>query len=131
MSLNSIFQYFVPKDKKIFFPLFEQAANNVVVMSTMMVELVNSTNPAAREELFKQIDKLENKGDELTHQVYLELGKNFITPFDREDIHSLATAIDDVADFIQGAANRMSLYRIDDFNEQIRKLSEMILHGSN
>lgn len=130
MSLNSIFQYFVPKDKKIFFPLFEQAANNVVIMSTVLVDAVNSKDFDNREELFKQIDKLENKGDELTHQIYLELGKNFITPFDREDIHSLATAIDDVADFIQGAANRMSLYRIDDFNEHIRKLSELILQAS-
>lgn len=130
MSLNSIFQYFVPKDKKIFFPLFEQASGNVVAMSTLLVDAVNSNNFADREELFKQIDKLENRGDEITHQIYLELGKNFITPFDREDIHALATAIDDVADFIQGAANRMSLYRIDDFNEHIRKLSELIQQAS-
>jgi predicted phosphate transport protein (TIGR00153 family) len=130
MSLNSIFQYFVPKDKKIFFPLFEQAANNVVVMATILVEVVNSNNPATREELFKQIDKLENKGDEITHQVFLELGKNFITPFDREDIHSLTSAIDDVADYIQGAANRMNLYRIEDYNEHIIKLSELTLQGS-
>ncbi|MEO6150902.1 MAG: DUF47 family protein [Mucilaginibacter sp.] len=130
MSLNSIFQYFVPKDKKVFFPLFEQASSNVVAMATILVEAVNSSNPASREEMFKQIDKLENKGDELTHQIYLELGKNFITPFDREDIHSLATAIDDVADYIHGAANRMNLYRIDDFNEHIRKLSELILQAS-
>ncbi|MFD0794601.1 DUF47 domain-containing protein [Mucilaginibacter litoreus] len=131
MSLNSIFQYFVPKDKKTFFPLFEQAASNVVAMSTVLVEAVNSNNPATREELFRQIDKLENKGDELTHQVYLELGKNFITPFDREDIHTLATAIDDIADYIHGAANRMNLYKIDDFNEHIRKLSELILQAAN
>ena len=130
MSLNSIFQYFVPKEKKIFFPLFEQGSNNVVVMSQVLVEAVNSNDYEKREELFKQIDKLENRGDEITHQIYLELGKNFITPFDREDIHSLATAIDDVADYIQGAANRMSLYRIDDFNEHIRKLSDLILQGS-
>src|ERR1700753_1652147 len=130
MSLNSIFQYFVPKDKKVFFPLFEQAANNVVTMATMLVEVVNSTNPATREELIKQIDRLASKGDEITRQLYLELGKNFITPFDREDIHQLASAIDDVADNIQGAANRMSLYRIDDFNEHIKKLSELILQAS-
>jgi len=130
MSLNSIFQYFVPKDKKTFFPLFEQAASNVVTMATILVEAVNSTNPTTQEELFRQIDKLENKGDELTHQIYLELGKNFITPFDREDIHSLATAIDDVADYIHGAANRMNLYKIDDFNEHIRKLSDLILQAS-
>jgi len=130
MSLNSIFQYFVPKDKKVFFPLFEQAANNVVAIATVLVEAVNSTNPATREELYKLIDKLENKGDELTHQIYLELGKNFITPFDREDIHALATAIDDVADNIQGAANRMSLYRIDEFNDHIKKLADLILQAS-
>jgi predicted phosphate transport protein (TIGR00153 family) len=130
MSLNSIFQYFVPKDKKVFFPLFEQAANNVVHMATTLVETVNSNNHETREELIKQIDKLENKGDEITHQIHLELGKNFITPFDREDIHSLASAIDDVADNIHGAANRMSLYRIDDFNEHIKKLSDLILQAS-
>src|SRR6201996_4411173 len=130
MSLNSIFQYFVPKDKKVFFPLFEQAANNVVAMSNSLVEAVNSGNAVTREELYKHIDKLENKGDEITHQIYLELGKNFITPFDREDIHALATAIDDVADNIQGAANRMSLYRIDEFGESILKLCELILQAS-
>lgn len=130
MSLNSIFQYFVPKDKKVFFPLFEQASSNVVAMATILVEAVNSNNPATREELFKQIDKLENKGDETTHQIYLELGKNFITPFDREDIHSLATAIDDVADYIQGAANRMMLYNVSEINDHIRKLSELILQAS-
>lgn len=131
MSINSIFQYFVPKDKKVFFPLFEQAASNVVVMATVLVEAVNSHNPATREELFKQIDKLENKGDDITHQVYLELGKNFITPFDREDIHALASAIDDVADNIQGSANRMLLYRIEEINEPISKLSELILQASH
>lgn len=130
MSLNSIFQYFVPKDKKIFFPLFEQAANNVVIMAKVLVDAVNSEDSVVREDLFKQIDKLENKGDEITHQVHLELGKNFITPFDREDIHALASAIDDVADYIQGAANRMSLYRIDDYNEHIRKLCDLTLQAS-
>jgi len=131
MSLNSIFQYFVPKDKKIFFPLFEQAASNVVDMAELMVEAVNKDDMAERQIIYQQIDKLENLGDDITHQIYLELGKNFITPFDREDIHSLATAIDDVADLIQGSANRMSLYQITEMTEPIRKLSELILQGSN
>ncbi|OCX52222.1 phosphate transport regulator [Mucilaginibacter sp. PPCGB 2223] len=130
MSLNSIFQYFVPKDRKVFFPLFEQAASNVVAIATVLVETVNSHNAEARDEYYKQIDKLENIGDELTHQIYLELGKNFITPFDREDIHTLATAIDDIADNIQGAANRMNLYKIEDFTVPIRKLADLILQAS-
>ena len=130
MSLNSIFQYFVPKDKKVFFPLFEQAASNIVMMSNLLVEAVNSNDGQRREELYKQIDKLENVGDEITHQLYLELSKNFITPFDREDIASLANAIDNVADYIHGSANRMSLYGVDEITEPIKKLSELTLQGS-
>lgn len=130
MSLNSIFQYFVPKDKKVFFPLFEQAATNVVVMARKLVEAVNTVNPAAREEMYTLIDKLENIGDEITHQIYLELSKNFITPFDREDIASLASAIDDVADYINGSAGRLTLYKIEEITEPIKKLSAMILQGS-
>ncbi|MGV8879546.1 MAG: DUF47 domain-containing protein [Sphingobacteriaceae bacterium] len=130
MSLNSIFQYFVPKDKKVFFPLFEKAASNVVVMANLLVEAVNLDDMEAREEYFKKIDKLENVGDEITHQIYLELGKNFITPFDREDIHALASAIDDVADYIHGSANRMSLYHLDQVTEPIRKLAELVLQAT-
>ncbi len=130
MSLNSIFQYFVPKDKKVFFPLFEQAASNVVDMSNILVEAVNEPDAAKREPLYEQIDKLENIGDEITHKVYLELSKNFITPFDREDITSLTGAIDDVADYIQGSVNRMSLYRIDEMTPAIQMLSSQILQGA-
>ncbi|MBW4890331.1 DUF47 family protein [Mucilaginibacter sp. HMF5004] len=130
MSLNSIFQYFVPKDKKVFFPLFEQAATNVVAMANKLVEAVNTVNPEAREEMYAQIDKLENIGDEITHQIYLELSKNFITPFDREDIAQLASAIDDVADYINGSAGRMLLYKVDNITDSIKKLSDMVLDGS-
>jgi len=130
MSLNSIFQYFVPKDKKVFFPLFEQAAGNVVAMSKLLVEAVGIEEPNARLDLFNQIDKLENLGDEITHQIYTELSKNFITPFDREDIASLTGAIDDVADYIQGSVNRMNLYNVEEMTPAIKKLSELILQGS-
>jgi predicted phosphate transport protein (TIGR00153 family) len=130
MSLNSIFQYFVPKDKKVFFPLFEQAAANVVVMANKFDEAVHIANPEAREEIYAQIDKLENVGDEITHQIYLELSKNFITPFDREDIAQLASAIDDVADYINGSAGRMTLYKIDTVSEAIKKLSAFVILGS-
>ncbi len=129
MSLNSIFQYFVPKDKK-FFPLFEQAGNNLIEMSKLLKDIVNSSNPEKKKELTRKVEDLEHRGDNITHQIHLELGKNFITPFDREDIHALASAIDDVADYIQGAANRMNLYRIEDYNEHILKLSELVLQCS-
>ena len=130
MSFKKLYQYFLPGDKKVFFPLFEQAAGNVVNMASALVETVNSSNALVREELYKKIDDLERKGDDITHRIYLEIGKNFVTPFDREDIHALATAIDDVADNIKGAANRMFLYKIDDFTSGIKELSAFILQAS-
>ncbi len=128
MSLNSIFQYFVPKDRK-FFPLFEQASGNLIHLSEALNELVNTNDVARRKELTKQIEDLEHIGDEITHQIFLELSKNFITPFDREDIHALASAIDDIADFIHGSANRMQLYNVSEMNEPIKKLAELIVQG--
>jgi predicted phosphate transport protein (TIGR00153 family) len=128
MSLNSIFQYFVPKDKN-FFPLFEQSSSNLIVMAEALKKAVNLKNPEDRLVYFKEIESLEHVGDEITHQIYLELSKNFITPFDREDIHQLATAIDDVADYIHGSANRMLLYQVDNITEPIQKLADLILQA--
>ncbi|EEI94137.1 conserved hypothetical protein TIGR00153 [Sphingobacterium spiritivorum ATCC 33300] len=129
MSLNSIFSYFVPKDKK-FFPLFEQAGSNLIEMAKLLKENVNSTNLETRKEITKKIEDLEHKGDSITHQIHLELGKNFITPFDREDIHALASSLDDVADFIHGASNRMELYKVLEPSQPMIEITELILEAT-
>lgn len=128
MSLNSIFQYFVPKDKK-FFPLFEQASTNLIDIANALNEAVNSDNLEQRKLLYKRVKDLEHKGDDITHQIHLELGKNFITPFDREDIHTLASALDDIADYIFDSANRMELYHVDIITEPIKELSALIVEA--
>lgn len=125
MSLNSIFSYFVPKDKK-FFPLFEQAGSNLIEMAGHLQELVNSTDWSRKAELTTIIDELEQKGDTITHTIHLELGKNFITPFDREDIHSLASSLDDVADFIYGAAKKLFLYKIQSPSQAMVDITGLI-----
>lgn len=79
MSLNSIFQYFIPKDKK-FFPLFEKDSANLIELAEKLVEVVNTEDLVRRKELIKDIENLEHTGDEITHQIHLELSKNFITP---------------------------------------------------
>lgn len=128
MSLNSIFQYFVPKDKK-FFPLFEQASTNLIDIAQTLHEAVNTDDLEQRKLLYKKVKDLEHKGDEITHQIHLELGKNFITPFDREDIHTLASALDDIADYIFDSANRMELYHVDTITEPIRELAGLIVEA--
>lgn len=129
MSLNSIFQYFIPKDKK-FFPLFEEASNNLIIMAKLLKEAVNEDDLEIRKKIFRQIEDYEHKCDEVTHQIHLELGKNFITPFDREDIHTLASSLDDVADFIHGAANRMNLYKVDIITDPIREMADLIVEAT-
>ena len=128
MSLNNILQYFVPKDRK-FFPLFENGSANLVEIAQVLVKLLTSTDEGEKQELTKKIEDLEHKGDEITHQIYLELGKNFITPFDREDIHLLATVVDDIADFIHGSSTRIQLYKIHDITPAMKELGNLILQG--
>jgi predicted phosphate transport protein (TIGR00153 family) len=127
MSINSIFQFLVPKDKK-FFPLFEDASNNLIELASILHDAVNLPLKE-REDLFQKIDKLEERGEVITRQTNLELSRNFITPFDREDIHALITKIDNVADNLHGAASRMRLYQVDKITKSIRKLTEINLEA--
>ncbi len=127
MTLNNIFQFLVPKDKK-FFPLFEQASANLVVLAETLHEAVNAPI-VQREEYFKKIEELEALIEEITHQTHLELSRNFITPFDREDIHALVKSIDNVADNMHGAASRMRLYQVEKITKSIRKLTEINLEA--
>ena len=128
MNANSIFQFLVPKDKK-FFPLFEEAASNLVQLASILHEAVNLPLKE-RDELFMKIDELGQKGEDLTRLTNLELSRNFITPFDREDIHSLITSIDRVANYLQGASSRMRLYQVSKITKSIRKLTEINLEAS-
>lgn len=128
MSLNSIFQYFIPKDKK-FFPLFEKDSANLISLGEKLVEALNTEDLTRRKELFKNIEDLEHTGDEITHQIHLELSKNFITPFDREDIHRLASALDDIADYIHGSASRIDLYQVTEITPPIKELANLILQA--
>ena len=127
MTLNNIFQFLVPKDKK-FFPLFEEASANLVILAETLHEAVNAPR-LERDEYFKKIEELEAVIEEITHMTNLELSRNFITPFDREDIYSLITAIDNVADNLHGASSRMKLYQVEKITKSIRKLTEINLEA--
>lgn len=127
MSINSIFQFLVPKDKK-FFPLFEEASANLVQLASILHEAVNLPSKE-RDVLFQKIDELEQRGEDITRQTNLELSRNFITPFDREDIHALITSIDYVADNLHGASSRMRLYQVGKITKSIRKLTEINLEA--
>lgn len=125
----SFLQFLLPKDKK-FFPLFAQSTENLVRGSKVLVELVNTTNPEKRKELVKEIEHIEHTGDNVTHMIFNELSRNFITPFDREDMHALASDLDDVLDFIHGSAKRLDLYKINVVSDPLTMLADCILKGA-
>jgi len=110
--MASILKFFLPKDR-VFYTLFENASGNLEKIAQKLVMVVNEPDFNKRAAIIKEMEDLEHQNDLLTHNIFLELGKNFITPFDREDIHSLATALDDIADYIYSAGKKINFYKID------------------
>ncbi|MFN5250716.1 MAG: DUF47 domain-containing protein [Bacteroidia bacterium] len=125
MGINTIFKIFLPKDR-IFYGLFEQAAENITVMGKLLEQLVFEADSDKRDAIAKQLEDYEHKNDELTHRVFQELSRNFITPFDREDIHYLATALDDVADYIWASAKKIQFHGVNPQDQGIQKMAEVI-----
>jgi predicted phosphate transport protein (TIGR00153 family) len=103
----------IPREAK-FFDMFADMANNLTDGAKAMVALLNSPGQglAAVATGANRVKDFEHRGDEMTHAVLRKLNTTFITPFDREDLHRLASSIDDVLDFLNAAAERMMLYKI-------------------
>lgn len=131
MNFNSIIKLFTPKDK-VFYSLFEEVAINVADMGKLMKDVVAEPDFEKRGVVIKKVEDLENKNDELTHQIFTELGKNFITPFDREDIHYLATALDDICDYIYASAKKINFYKVNPASDNgIQKMADIIALGAD
>jgi len=125
MKVDHFLQYLIPKDKK-FYLLLEKASGNLLTISHSLVEMVNASSPERRKELIKEIEHLEHVGDEISHEIFHELSATFITPFDREDIHALTSALDDVVDYIHGSAKRIELYKINVITNDLVQLASLI-----
>jgi predicted phosphate transport protein (TIGR00153 family) len=124
--MAGILSYFLPKDK-VFYSLFEQASDNLEKIAKNLLQVVHEPDFNKRGVLIKGMEDIEHQNDEITHKIFIELGKNFITPFDREDIHSLASALDDIADCIYAAGKKINFYKIDPISDQgIQKMAEAI-----
>ena len=125
MGLNTIMKIFLPKNK-VFYDLFEKVADNVGKMGRMLKDVVAEPDFDKRAALITQLEDLEHANDELTHTVFTELGRNFITPIDREDIHYLASSLDDIADYIYASAKKINFYRVNPNDTGMQKMAELI-----
>ena len=124
--MSGILSYFLPKDK-VFYSLFEQASDNLEKIAKNLLQVVHEPDFNKRGVLIKEMEDIEHQNDDITHKIFIELGRNFITPFDREDIHSLASALDDIADCIYAAGKKINFYKIDPISDQgIQKMAEAI-----
>jgi predicted phosphate transport protein (TIGR00153 family) len=129
MSLDSILNLFKPRDR-IFFYHFEASAANVLKMSEDLMLIMNTEPGAQRIALLERLEFAEHANDELTHLIFTDLARNFITPIDREDIHYLATSLDDVADYILASAKNLQLFGIGKPDETCRELARLVNEGS-
>ncbi|MBL7727781.1 MAG: DUF47 domain-containing protein [Dinghuibacter sp.] len=128
MALNSFLKIFLPKDR-VFYSLFENVAETIEKMGKKLKDVVAESDFDKRALLIKQIEDMEHENDNYTHQIFTELGRNFITPFDREDIHYLATALDDIADYIYASAKKINFYKVNPNDQGIQKMADIIDQG--
>lgn len=127
-GLNSILKIFLPKDR-VFFQLFENVSSVLVKMGEKLKEVVSEPDLEKRAKLIKEVEDMEHVNDDYTHEIFTQLGKNFITPFDREDIHYLATALDDIADYIYASAKKINFYKVNPNDIGIQKMADVIALG--
>jgi predicted phosphate transport protein (TIGR00153 family) len=129
MKLDKIFSFLVPKDTK-FFPLFNDAADNMVLASELLIKLVRERDIAQRLDYTKQIKEVEHIGDNITKNLLNELNGTFITPFEREDIHELINNMDDVVDYIHAASKRIYFYKLSSVPDEFVWIADRI-HSAN
>ena len=113
----------IPREEK-FYEDFMAMADQIRIGSRLLEELVSVDPPSP--EKAQAIREVEHKCDFLTHEIIQRLNKTFVTPIDREDIHSMAKALDDVMDAVDDAALLLPLYRIQRVRPGVRELSKII-----
>lgn len=121
----SLAKLFGSKENK-FFDLFDQSAENLVLISSKFSEMLRENDPQKVKNYVLEIEDLEHVGDKITHTLFNELNRTFITPLDREDINDLASSIDNIVDNIHGSAKRITIYKVEVISEEMQKLGELI-----
>lgn len=129
MKLDRFFQAFVVKEKK-FYPLYIQQATLVEKAASLLVELVKENSVEKRREICKEIKKVETAGDRVAHTIFDELYKTFVTPFDREDIQTLASRVETFLDFIYDSSKKMVIYHPQAIDKVWVSIAEAILEDA-
>jgi len=108
-----------------YFSLFSQITGKIQDAASILVQMVSEEN-ADFVAYARQVKDVEHACDEITHRITTKLNKSFITPFDREDIYTLAVALDDVCDYIDAAARAIRMYNIVEFSIPVQQMARLI-----
>jgi predicted phosphate transport protein (TIGR00153 family) len=111
-----------------FYDLFEQQGQHILNAAGLLHDLVHNFTDARAK--LHAINEVEHQGDQITHEIVRRLNTTFITPLDREDIHALASRLDDVLDYMEAAAERLVLYRIKEPTSAARAMATVIVEIS-
>ncbi len=116
----------IPRETK-FFDMFAEVADNLIQAARVLSDCLHHYDYEQLPVVVEKIKEIEHHGDEMTHHILIKLNQTFITPFDREDIHSLTSSLDDVLDFINGASDRLLTYKITQPSPSAKVLAAIVL----
>ena len=116
-------QLFAPRERE-YFDLFEEAGANIVRASELLEQMLEQWPEHG--ELARDVTVCEQEGDRITHDIIQRLNSTFVTPIDREDIYALASALDDIVDFIEEVSDFLGLYRIEAPMDQATELARIL-----
>ena len=127
MRLDTILRWFMPREER-FHELLAADTQNLLRAARLFVEIAGTTGTLEdRNVRVLQLKAIEHEGDQITRQIFEALNSTFITPFDREDIRWIATDIDDVLDALEGVAQHLILFELNEAPEALRQFAAILL----
>jgi predicted phosphate transport protein (TIGR00153 family) len=125
MNIDKAIKWFMPKEDR-FHDLLEKATQNLLLGARVFSEIAYATSLEDRKIKGVQLKALEREGDGITRQIFEALNTTFITPFDREDIRSLASDLDDILDHLESVAKYLVLFELAEAPEALRRFAEIL-----
>ncbi len=128
MGFSSFLRRLLPQENQ-YFRLFTSNIANIQEAATDLRKLLDAKTTSDRKILIARIEDAEHRGDQITHDIFADLSKTFVTPIDREDIHALAGEIDDILDLMEDVALRTILYDVTEFPPEFRDLTDTLVRA--
>jgi predicted phosphate transport protein (TIGR00153 family) len=125
MNIDKVVRWFRPKEER-FHELLENATKNLLLAAQVFSEIAHATSLEDRRVKGVQLKALEREGDDITRQIFEALNTTFITPFDREDIRSLASDLDEILDHLESVAKYLVLFELGEAPEPLRRFAEIL-----